>query len=214
MSHEIQVAQIIPRSLVNGPGERFVVWVQGCYQRCPDCFNPSFLAFDDQLEHVRSMASAEVMEMFNEEARRRPLEGITFSGGEPFAQANALAVLAKEIQALGLNVAVFTGYNYPWVARMAETPPGADMADLLAAADLLVAGPYRKGEHLDDGGLRGSANQKLVVLSDRISLSGVPKSRVEFQVHGDGTVLLTGLPSEEARGHLANLGLELVTPDE
>ena len=36
----LNVARWITRSRVNGPGERFVLWLQGCSLRCPGCWNP------------------------------------------------------------------------------------------------------------------------------------------------------------------------------
>ncbi len=41
------VHSVLPRSAVNdGPGERVVIWFQGCDLRCPGCWNPSSHAFD------------------------------------------------------------------------------------------------------------------------------------------------------------------------
>ena len=40
------VHSVLPRSAANGPGERAVVWFQGCDLRCPGCWNESTHAFD------------------------------------------------------------------------------------------------------------------------------------------------------------------------
>jgi anaerobic ribonucleoside-triphosphate reductase activating protein len=66
-------------------------------------------------------------------------QGVTFSGGEPFWQAPALAQLAALVKAAGLNVMSFPGFTLKKL-RSADAPPGAK--DLLAYLDLLIDGPF------------------------------------------------------------------------
>lgn len=77
-------------SEVNGPGCRAVVWVQGCARECPGCFNPDSWPFEiNQLIAVDTLAKNILSNPRN--------TGVTFSGGEPFWQAPALAALARQV---------------------------------------------------------------------------------------------------------------------
>ena len=76
---EITAADWEERSVVNGPGERFVLWLQGCPFRCRGCFNPAFLPFAGG----RRVLVAEMAERI---LSVPGVEGVTYSGGEPMAQ--------------------------------------------------------------------------------------------------------------------------------
>src|SRR6266446_5631948 len=88
------VHSVLPRSAANGPGERAVVWFQGCDLRCPGCWNESTHAFDRR----RNRNIAEVTDLVVCAHRERPLEGVTFSGGEPMQQANAFLALMESLR--------------------------------------------------------------------------------------------------------------------
>ena len=87
---------------------------------------------------------------------------MTFSGGEPFLQAEALAVLAEKLKAQKLHLVVYSGYTFEELKAKAKTD--AATAALLAACDLLIDGPFKKEEK--DLGLlyRGSGNQRIIDL--------------------------------------------------
>ena len=193
-NHRLRVAAFEPRSLVNGPGVRAVLWVQGCGRRCPGCFNPEFLpreggrlaAVEEVMSWIRDAASA----LATNHQPPTTLEGITFSGGEPFDQAAGLAVVAQAVRRLGLGVLIFTGY--PWE----DLEQGRDLGQraLLAAADLLVACPYqrdRPGTHP----LLSSANQRLIFLTHRYRGYDFGRNRrLEIRIAPDGTLRTTGFP--------------------
>jgi hypothetical protein len=106
----VNLARTLARSAANGPGERFVVWVQGCPLACPGCWNPDTWPFER-----RELRSIE--ELATNILATEGIEGVTFTGGEPFAQAGALADLAKLVRAAGLSVFVFTGYDLDELTR-------------------------------------------------------------------------------------------------
>lgn len=100
----LNIMGYVDESEVNGPGCRAVVWVQGCLRECPDCFNPDSWSFAiNQLIAVDKLVEKIISNPRN--------EGVTFSGGEPFWQAPALADLASKVKARGLNVMSFTGFT-------------------------------------------------------------------------------------------------------
>ncbi len=182
MKRSLRIAACLPRSRVNGPGLRSVLWVQGCPLRCSGCFNPDFLPFDGG----REVAAAEVADWMLAEAET---EGVSFSGGEPFAQAEALAEVAERVRAAGKGVLIFTGFD---VATLRNSRNLA-VQRLLAASDLLVAGPYRQ-ELAQSHALLGSNNQELVLVSERYRGAELGSRRVEYRVSVGGVLTVTGFP--------------------
>lgn len=179
----LQLAAFLPRSQVNGPGMRAVVWVQGCPFRCPGCFNEGFLPF-------AGGTSTPVEELAARILADQTTEGVTFSGGEPFAHAAPLALIAEACQAAGKSVVAFTGYRFADLQRSRHPYQRA----LLAATDLLIAGPYEAGNPSPHP-LLGSANQELVHLTARYRHHdfGPPRRRVEYRIAG-ASVTTTGFP--------------------
>ena len=187
----IRLAAFLPCSEVNGPGRRAVVWVQGCSLSppCPGCINPGFLDLEGEAEEVSVDALADRILAID------GLDGVTFSGGEPFAHAEPLARLARRLRAQGLDITVFSGYPLR-VLRSARRP---DYDALLQQVDLLVAGPYRS-DLPASGALLGSTNQRLHFLTSRIGeadLAPLAESRWEVVLDPSGEATVTGFPGAE-----------------
>ena len=90
---------------------------------------------------------------------RNPLtDGITFSGGEPFQQAEDCLKLAKIARANGLNVWSYTGYTYEHI--MAHGTPA--QKEFLKELDVLVDGPFVLAQRTLSLSWRGSKNQRLI----------------------------------------------------
>lgn len=184
MASEIQVALIVPRTEAEGPGQRYAVWVQGCPLRCPGCCNPEMLEFRP--------ADARRPEDMVEEACSAEVEGVSLLGGEPFAQAEALAPFAEGVRARGLSVMIFSGYTLPELRAM----PGPGPARLLAAADLLVDGRFDPGARSQRRRFIGSDNQVLHFLTGRYRpddprLAG--RNHLELRLRG-GELVINGWP--------------------
>ena len=205
---KIHIAKLLPRSCsgVLGPGDRFGVWANGCPRRCPGCFNPDFLAFGSQ-PHVQILDSETLICRILEEHRRAPLAGVSLSGGEPLSQAGPLAEVAAAVRHHGLNVVVFTGHTATELGihdgcgvRGRGLSPAVQR--LLDHTDLLVAGPYIEAQRLARPDLRGSGNQQVLRLTDRIDISLDPP-QVEVHLGDDGVVELIGFPNLVLRTQLA-----------
>ncbi len=153
---DLNVAARVRSTEAEGPGRRYALWVQGCPLRCPGCCNPHFLAF----ETARIMP---VDEVAREMLDSRGIEGVTFLGGEPFSQAEALAAVARRCRDAGLSVMVFSGHTLQHLRRGAE--PG--WGELLEATDLLVDGPYLRQRHSTGRRWIGSDNQRVHFLTER-----------------------------------------------
>jgi anaerobic ribonucleoside-triphosphate reductase activating protein len=122
------------------------------------------------------------------------LRGVTFSGGEPFAQAESLSTLAESLSDAGLDVITYTGYTHEQLKSSGR--PG--WKRLLAATDILVDGPYVR-ELKTNLPMRGSSNQRLIFLTDRLRGDPYFKGGQRFEIHvcPGGTVTCTGFaPSE------------------
>lgn len=179
---KLNVARTLRRSAANGPGERFVVWVQGCPLACPGCWNPDTWSFERRVVRDVDELAAEILSV-------EDIEGVTFTGGEPFAQARALVELAHRVRHRGLSVFVFTGYD------LAELTSDAAQ-QLLAVTDVLVAGRYIKEQRTLASPWLGSANQQLHFLSDRYRPTDTIAA-VEVRIDRDGALTLTGFPDDE-----------------
>ena len=94
MAHILRLAGIEEESIVDGPGLRMTVFVQGCLLGCPGCQNPQ----THDLNGGTGSAAEDILEKFCADPL---LAGITFSGGEPFLQPEPLLWLAREVHARG-----------------------------------------------------------------------------------------------------------------
>lgn len=187
--HTLDLAAFEPCSAANGPGDRAVIWVQGCHRRCPGCFNPDFQPFTGGEQGAIADLADEILAIDG-------IEGITLSGGEPFEQAVPLTRLCSLLRPSGLTVLTFTGYT---LTVLCHKPARHDWRGLLAMTDLLVAGPYLQHMPCSDA-LRGSSNQRLHFLTDRIPPPTVrPARQIEVHLSGD-TVRISGFPDSDVFG--------------
>lgn len=142
---------------VLGPGRRAVLWVQGCPFNCSGCIAP-------QTRPFHGGESVEVERLADELSRVPGIEGLTFSGGEPFAQAAALGnlVAGLRIRRADLSFISYTGFTLRHLVKRGTT----DQKRLLQQLDVLIDGPYRPDRHTNLR-WRGSDNQRLHFLTER-----------------------------------------------
>lgn len=190
----LSIAQIVPCTEAEGPGRRFALWFQGCPLRCPGCCNPEMLPFAGG----KAMPLAAVIEQVRRAASGQHIEGITLLGGEPMAHAGGAAALARETQAAGLSVMVFSGYTLDEIRRL----PDPAVLELITHTDILVDGPYVR--ELPETRRRwiGSSNQQIHFLTDRYRAEDpcwqLPNT-LEIRLQ-DGEVMVNGFPASSARG--------------
>ena len=151
-SATIRLYGTAPDSIVDGPGLRYAVFVQGCSHACPGCHNPDSQPFEGGTVRLIDDVVADI-------AANKLVQGVTISGGEPFEQAAACAALARQVRELGLDVWTYSGYRYE---QLAEGIPDPAARDLLDQTDVLVDGPYVQARHSYDLAWRGSCNQRLI----------------------------------------------------
>ena len=199
----LNVASTIARSRANGPGIRAVVWVQGCTIGCSGCYNEFTHPHKIEALYTPDEVAKWILSIDG-------IDGVTFSGGEPFEQSKAVLQVIKEIkQEKQLDVFVFSGYTYAKLASSTDN----NVNELLNSIDILSSGPYV--EKLRDSSLlwRGSTNQELHYLSDKYDetmeegwVSESPSE--EFSII-DNTIHITGFGGKESdvlQSILASMG--------
>ena len=150
----VNLAGIAFDSVTDGPGLRLVLFAQGCDHKCSGCHNPSTWDFHGG----RSYTLEELVSLVE---RYGYVDGVTFSGGEPFYQAGPLALLGKKLKTRGYTIVTYTGFPFEEIQRRAAGG-GNSFGELLEVTDLLVDGPYLHDARDPGLAFRGSANQRLV----------------------------------------------------
>ena len=153
----LDLSGIVSDSIVDGPGIRTTIFCQGCPHRCEGCHNPETWEFgcgtpmdeEDILAIVRS----------------NPLcRGVTFSGGEPFAQAEGYSKLAKLLKEAGYEVASYSGYTLEQLLRGTKA-----QQELLKSIDILIDGPFVLAERSLEISFRGSRNQRILDVPESLA---------------------------------------------
>ncbi|HWP51893.1 MAG TPA: anaerobic ribonucleoside-triphosphate reductase activating protein, partial [Clostridia bacterium] len=153
LSGSIRLAGIVRESIVDGPGIRLTVFVQGCPHHCPGCHNPDthdpLGGYDCALQKILDAFDADPL-----------LRGVTLSGGEPFEQATGLLPLAQAVRRRGKDVVAFSGYTYEELLKKGGENPA--ILELLSHCCLLVEGRFVLSQRDLSLRFRGSRNQRLI----------------------------------------------------
>lgn len=148
---KIRIAGTVNDSIVDGPGLRYVVFVQGCPHHCPGCHNP-------ETWDPNGGGEVNAFDLVQEMAVNPLLSGLTLSGGEPFDQPEASVWLAVHARLQGKNVWCYTGYAWEEILEKNNR----EWNNLLRAVDVLVDGPFVQEQKSLDLDYRGSRNQRLI----------------------------------------------------
>ena len=128
----MRLSGITPESIVDGPGLRFVIFTQGCLHCCPKCHNPE--SWD--VNAGKEFSIKEIIRMIKKTGKA--VQGVTFSGGEPFLQAGELAQIALAARQINWDVVTYTGFTYEELIEQEDSGTSA----LLYASDILIDGKY------------------------------------------------------------------------
>lgn len=187
----IKYSEKIESTELLGPGERAVLWVYGCCFDCPGCIATNF----KQGSYLEA-SEEELSEWFLTSG----MSDITISGGEPMLQAEALAKMLRMIrEKREIGVIVYSGFVYEDLLKRAKEEQGIEA--FLAEIDLLIDGPYME-EKNDNQPFRGSANQRIIPLTDRYIdkidayYHHTNGRQVEVRLSGEKT-LMVGVPSKD-----------------
>lgn len=197
---------------VLGPGKRAVVWVQGCQFACNNCIVPD--SWDETAGELLTVA-----ELTDWTIAQPEIEGLTFSGGEPMLQAEALLDLVESVrQQVDRGVVCYTGYR---LEHLQQHGTPAQQA-FLQQIDLLIDGVYVEQKH-GDLLWRGSTNQRLLPLTNRYQSlisamisQGDRSAGLEFFMEKTGEIGFFGVPiipgfSQEFESRMLSRGV-IVNP--
>lgn len=151
----IRLSGIAEQSLVNGKGMRKVLFSQGCNHHCKNCFNPDTWSFDGgKLIDADKLISQIIEESFY-------LDGVTFSGGDPFQQPEPFAYIAKKLKQKNINIWSYTGYKFEELLELSKN--NIHVKDMLNNIDVIVDGEFIE-ELCDNPPMkyRGSSNQRVI----------------------------------------------------
>lgn len=180
------------RSRANGPGCRWVLWVQGCSLRCPGCFNP-------QTHPSGAGRRAGVDDLFGQAAALGgDIEGVTITGGEPLEQCAGLLPLLQRIRReTPLSVLVFTGFTWEELQGRPAFPPGF-RPEILSYIDLLLAGRFT-AQPVSSPGPPGLEHKSCHFLSSRYTGQDLAAlAPAEAFIRPDGAILYSGLQPPRA----------------
>lgn len=165
-----RIAGHLEHSLVNGPGIRFVLFMQGCTHHCRGCQNPETwdpsAGVETDTEKLKEIIKGTKL-----------IDGITLSGGDPVLQAEASAEIASFAKSIGLSVWCYTG----WTFENLLCEKAGEVESLLGNVDVLVDGPFIEFLKSDKCLYRGSTNQRLVDVRKTLASEDV----VEWEPKGD-----------------------------
>ena len=153
IDQNLRIAGVVDESIVDGPGIRFVIFTQGCPHHCPGCHNPQTHPFEGGVER-------DVTEMMGRIKMDPLISGVTFSGGEPFSQAEALYELGTRLKQRGYNLMCYSGWTFEELLKKAETDEF--VGKLLGILDTLVDGRFELSRRSLTLKFRGSTNQRIL----------------------------------------------------
>lgn len=154
MSNKLYIMDIIDGTVVDGPGFRLSIYCAGCEHRCPECHNPQSW----EMSNGKEMTQDELMKAVTDSPWN-----VTFSGGDPFYQAEAFAELASRIKKeTAKTIWCYTGFT---IEELLQENDPHRMA-LLRNIDVLVDGPFIKAQRDEQLRFRGSSNQRILEMKD------------------------------------------------
>ena len=150
---KVRLAGVIETSINNGEGIRKVIFAQGCKHHCKGCFNPDTHDFNGGYE----CDTEKIIERINNDYM---IDGVTFSGGDPFEQAEAFAHIAKNINK-DLTIWCYTGYTLQQIIDNINRP---GWKELITNIDVLVDGKFEEDKKDRNLKYKGSSNQNIIEL--------------------------------------------------
>lgn len=177
---KIRIYHILKNTKTEGPGTRYCIWFQGCRRHCKGCWAVETWDLKGGKEY-------NVIDILNDIFSTPDIEGVTFLGGEPFEQPEALMFLARNIKQKGLSIVCFTGYKIEYLQKKYK--------NILSEIDLLIDGEFIEEEKDFSRPWVGSKNQKYYFLTDRYNESILTKykNKIEINIQKNGKIFINGI---------------------
>lgn len=180
---DIRINSYIPITKAEGPNTRFCIWVQGCSLHCKGCANHAMW----NKEGGTIYETSEIINLI--ESYKDKIGGITFLGGEPIEQIEAVTEISKAVQEMGLSVLVFTGYKY------SELSGKEEFNELVKYIDVLIDGRYEEDKQDFSRPWVGSSNQNFYFFSNRYDENIITsyQNKIEVRIDKDNNISLNGM---------------------
>lgn len=154
----VQLAGYQHESVVDGPGVRTTVFFQGCDFHCPGCHN--------QVTHDKTKGRrVTALEVYKEIYQSKLAGGVTFSGGEPFLQEEALLALAKICKTKGRHIVIYTGHEAAELLTVCSKERAKLRREILQYADMVITGRFVQKLKTLEKPFVGSSNQEIYELA-------------------------------------------------
>lgn len=181
-----------------GPGNRLVIWTQGCSNHCPNCASPELQPFDQS----KRIAPKKLFDLIKANVKSQLVDGITITGGEPLQQPmDELLELLTMLNTLSPDIIIYTGYPY----KDLRSVLGKNAYDSLQCkVNALIAGPYV--DKLNDSSLtlRGSSNQTIHLFKEQykdLYAEYLKRGRTIQNVYNGREIISVGIHSKEAQAN-------------
>lgn len=182
MNDVIRLGDTLSSSQIYGPGNRFVIWVQGCSLECPGCWNKEFWTTESGYE-------LEISKLISIISSTNEIEGITILGGEPLEQPEATLILIQSVKRIGLTVMLYTGYEEDEMTDL--------QLECVYASDIVIMGRYVASMRDTTLRWRGSSNQEIKILSEAYKdIEIEEKEEVEITIDTNGAISMAGYPQK------------------
>ncbi|NVJ53920.1 MAG: radical SAM protein [Campylobacteraceae bacterium] len=173
----LNIHNIATSNYVNGNGCRYVLWLQGCDLACTGCWNTETWSFEKRILKTVDEVFKEIINL------RDTINGITFTGGEPFLQSDELSKLAQLVKEnTNLDIQIFSGFDI-------EELQSDFKKVLLNYTDILVSGRYDKNKI--------NNNQSLYLLNKDIDPWQFNNSDVQIDIDINANIKITGYPTNK-----------------
>ena len=177
---KVRIHKIIKNTKVEGPKTRYCIWFQGCSRHCKSCWAKATWDFNNGTEY-------EAEDILKDILTTKNIDGVTFLGGEPFEQEEALEFLCEKVKEAGLSVVCFTGNQ---LENLKNTH-----TNILKNIDLLIDGEYIEEEKDYSRPWVGSKNQNYHFLTNRFDKNIINKykNKIEINIDKNGIIFINGM---------------------
>ena len=151
-------SQLITCDTANGEGVRTSLFVSGCTNHCPGCFNQEAQDFN-----YGKLYTQDTENILLDCIKQPYISGLSILGGDPLCQNDmgliTLNFLAHKVHSLGKTVWLWTGFKWE---DFNFTNNFSLQSLLLSACDVVVDGPFIEAEKDLSLAFRGSRNQRII----------------------------------------------------
>lgn len=153
----MRVERIMTNIKTLGPGNRLVIWTNGCNKRCKGCVSKRLQTINEKTE----MDIILTLDEFNLDS----IDGVTISGGEPFIQIDELQKVIQYLKNKNINdILVYTGYLYEELKQQNNLK----INYILENISVLIDGEYVEYLNDEKSNIKGSINQKIYFFDQRL----------------------------------------------